>query len=182
VRLDQLSGWAGDRVEIEWRSYLLRPRPEERSLEAFTRYTGSWERPAAVEASISFNQWSGEHRPPSHSLPSSVAGKLAETYGPEAFHAFHFGLLEAYFTDNRTVSDRGVQIEVAEAAGIDGTDFAARLEREERDLTNAVIDDHNSAIESGVAGVPAVVVNDAYPITGAQELDLYQRIVDKLAD
>jgi len=150
-------------------------------MEAFAHYTKSWSRPAATEPTITFNSWSGRHQPPSHSMPSSVAGKLAESYGAEPFHAFHFGLLEAYFVDNRTVSEPDVLVDVARAAGIDGDDFGRRLDDEHRDLANAVIDDHNAAVEAGVGGVPAVVVNDAYPITGAQELDLYQRIVDKLA-
>ncbi len=181
MRLDQLAAWAGDRLQITWRSYLLRPRPEPRSLESFTRYTRSWARPAEAEPSVEFNAWSGEHDPPSHSLPTSVAGKLAERYGPEPFHRFHLALMRAYFTDNRTVSDTDVIVDVAASTGIDADEFRGRLQTDHRQLADAVIDDHNTAVESGVGGVPAVVVNDEYPITGAQDLDLYRRIVDKLA-
>ena len=35
-------------VRLEWRSFLLRPRPDpERTLEKFRAYTQSWRRPAA---------------------------------------------------------------------------------------------------------------------------------------
>lgn len=178
MRLDQLSEWAGDRLTISWRSFLLRPRPEERSVEAFTRYTGSWGRPAAMEPSITFNQWSGEHEPPSHSLPTSVAGKLAEQYGADEFDRFHHGLMEAYFTHNRTVSDTEVILDVAGSSGLPVDDFATRLADEHDTLVRAVIDDHNQAVDRGVGGVPAVVVNDSFPVTGAQDLDLYRRIVE----
>lgn len=151
-------------------------------MEKFTRYTESWARPAATETTITFNQWSGEHEPPSHSLPTSMAGKLAGEYGDEPFHTFHFGLMEAYFTDNRTVSEPAVIVEVAEASGIDGDDFRRRLGTESERLARAVIDDHNDAVNNGIGGVPAVVVNDAFPVTGAQELDFYQRLVEKLSE
>lgn len=181
MRLDQLQRWAGDRLTVTWRSFLLRPTPEQRSIDKFTEYTRSWARPESMEPGITFRQWSGEHQPPSHSLPSSVAGKLAESYGDEVFHTFHFALLEAYFSDNRTVSDLDVLVDIARASGIDGDEFGRRFVDEQSQLAEAVIDDHNEAVEHGITGVPGVMINDGFPVTGAQDLDFYQRVVSQLS-
>ncbi|MEE9414619.1 MAG: hypothetical protein V3V01_04985, partial [Acidimicrobiales bacterium] len=108
MRLDQVKSEFGAAVEIEWKAFLLRPTPEPRPMDKFIRYTESWARPAELEPAATFNQWSGEHEPPSHSLPSAIAGKVAAGFGPELFEKFHWRLLESDFTENRTVSDVAV--------------------------------------------------------------------------
>ena len=56
----------GDSLEIEWRSFLLRPRPrEKRNLASFARYTESWLRPAAEPDAPSFRVWQGSDLPQS---------------------------------------------------------------------------------------------------------------------
>src|SRR5262245_57588101 len=79
VRLRHLESRHAETVELEWRSFLLRPepRPGERSLEKFRRYTESWLRPAAEEDSGTFRVWQGDAGPPSHSVPPHVVAKAA---------------------------------------------------------------------------------------------------------
>jgi predicted DsbA family dithiol-disulfide isomerase len=176
VRLEQLAELEGDGVEIEWRSFLLRPEAEERDPEKFATYTKSWERPAGLEPAAKFNTpWSGEHAPPSHSMPAAVAGKVAMAFGPEATKAFHEALLNAYFVENRTISERSVLVEVAGEAGIDREKFGELYDAHQVPLTQRVIEDHNLAINSGVTGVPAVVVDGRYLIGGAVDVEEYQR-------
>lgn len=176
MRLEQLAELEGDGVEIEWRSFLLRPDPEERDLAKFTEYTKSWERPAGLEPDAKFNTpWSGEHAPPSYSMPAAVAGKVAATFGDEAAGAYHRGLLDAYFVENRTVSDRDVLIDIAADVGIDGDEFAGRYDDQWAPMVHRVVDDHNEAIHSGITGVPAVVVDGKYLIGGAVDVEHYQR-------
>lgn len=148
-------------------------------MEKFTKYTTSWERPASLEEKTSFTSpWTGEHEPPSHSVPPAIAGKIAETYGPEIFHRFHQLLLEAYFTHNRTVSDVDVLADIAEQAGIDANEFRQKLEEGHESLFEAVANDHNEAMESGVSGVPAVIVDDKYLVGGAVDVDHYRRVIE----
>jgi predicted DsbA family dithiol-disulfide isomerase len=178
VRLADLADELGDDIiTIEWRSFLLRPEPEDRPLEAFTRYTEKWARPAEMEPRATFNTWSGRHEPPSHSLPSSVAGKVAGTFGPEAERAFHERLFPAYFTENRTISDRGVLLDVAGEAGLDAAEFDRRWDAEEAELTKQVWRDYATAVQSGIQGVPAVVVNRRWLIPGAVDVEEYRRAV-----
>ncbi len=171
----------GDQLELEWRSFLLRPQPEPRPQEKFVAYTKSWLRPAEMEPATTFNVWATENAGPSHSMPSSIAGKLAESFGDEASFRFHRRLLEAYFTENRTVSDDQVLADVAADVGIDRTLFTERLATEARALSELVIEDHNLAVNSGITGVPAVVVNDTYLLTGAMEVEQYLRVVDRMS-
>ncbi len=149
-------------------------------MEKFAAYTQSWARPNETEAGITFTAWSGEHEPPSHSLPPAIGNKVASSFGPENWHRFHMGLMRAYFTDNRTVSDLAVMRDVAIESGIDGDAFEQRYVEQSESLTALVIQDHNEAIEVGVTGVPCVVINDTFPVMGAQELDFYRRIIDNI--
>jgi predicted DsbA family dithiol-disulfide isomerase len=183
VRLDRVAENYGDRVELSWRSFMLRPEPEERSMEAFTSYTSSWSRPAELETSITFNQWSGDHEPPSHSLPSAVAGKVAATFGPEAYQDFHLAVMAAYFTDNRTISDWDVLVDVATGVGIDGDEFARRRGLSEEGLVGEIVTEHNEAVGAGISGVPALVVGERYLVPGAVEVSQYHEVIDRfLAD
>jgi predicted DsbA family dithiol-disulfide isomerase len=177
VRLADLADELGDRITLEWRSFLLRPEPEDRPVEAFRRYTEKWARPASLEPRARFNTWSGDQSPPSHSLPSSVAGKVAESFGPAAERAFHERLFPAYFSENRTISDRGVLLDVAAEAGLDPAEFDRRWARDEDELTRAVWRDYATAVQSGIQGVPAVVVNRRWLIPGAVDVEEYRRAV-----
>lgn len=78
------------RVEIEWRSFLLRPHPRsDRSLEEFRAYTRSWLRPAQDGDGGTFRVWSTDAGPPSHSVPPHLLAKAAGELGPQAFGDVH---------------------------------------------------------------------------------------------
>jgi predicted DsbA family dithiol-disulfide isomerase len=183
VRLEQVAEEYGDRVELIWRSFMLRPEPEERPMDKFVRYTESWERPGSMEDRVTFNRWSGDHEPPSHSLPSSVAGKVAETFGPEAARRFHHGAMRAYFTDNRTISDRQVLLDIARSADIDPDEFDRRWRDDEPEYVNRVVTEHNEAIGAGITAVPSLVVGERYLVPGAVDVADYRQVIERyLAD
>lgn len=179
MRLDEIAEEYGDEVEVTWRSFLLRPEPEERTIEKFTEYTQSWKRPGSMEPRTTFNPWSGEADPPSHSMPSALAGKVAGLFGPDAYRSFHHRAMEAYFTENRTISEVEVLLDIAEEAGIDRAEFNERWQSGARLLLNDVIDDHNAAVNAGISGVPAVVVGEKYLVGGAVDADDYRQIITK---
>jgi predicted DsbA family dithiol-disulfide isomerase len=41
-----------------------------------------------------------------------------------------------------------------------------------------VMDDHNEAVSLGIGGVPAVIVDDRWKVSGAQPREVYRRIVE----
>lgn len=181
MRLEELQEQIGDRVDIEWRSFLLRPQPESRPMEQFTEYTHSWSRPAEMAPSAGFVvPWSGEHGPPSGSLGAAIAGKVAASFGDEAWERFHTGLLTAYFTEHRTISDLDVQVDVARAAGIDAEEFRHRLDDRFDEFRAEVVEEFETAQESGITGIPAVVADGRYLISGAVDTEHYVRVVEHI--
>lgn len=179
VRLHAVQRELGDRVAIDWRSYLLRPRPDPaRDLEAFRAYTQSWLRPAAEPDSGTFRVWTGDAGPPSHSVPAHLVAKAAASFGPEAFERMHEALLHAYFAENRDVSDAATLRAIWREAGLPDAGFARS---EAPALLAQTLGEHDEALALGVTGVPTVVVRgrDALVI-GAQPVAVYRRWVERL--
>lgn len=150
-------------------------------MEKFRAYTQSWLRPASLAPEVSFVPWATDHAQPSHSLPSAVAGKVAASFGAEAWDRYLPALMRAYFTDNRTISDADVQVDVARDCGLDADEFARRLAEDGEALAAQVRREHAEAIDHMVTAVPTVLVNDLLPIPGAQELDVYVNVIERIA-
>lgn len=170
----------GDRISIEWRSFLLRVEPKTQDREKFVEYTRSWLRPAEMEPRATFSVWASDAPPPSSSLPAQVAAKTMELYEPDSVFAYHRALLRAYFTDNRDISDLDVLADIAAECDVERAGFVAAYTEHNQATTRAVIEDHNSAIESGVTAVPTVVINNLMPVPGAQEVDTYQTWIERI--
>ena len=182
VRLGMLEQEYGSEVEIEWKSYLLRPEPRRpdldgSALEKFRRYTRSWERPGSEPDSGEFRVWATDESPPSHSMPPQRAAKAAARFGAPFFRSFQRSLFRAYFSENRDISS----LEHLKACWEE-----AELPEESFDDVNApeleqrVREDHREALECGSTGVPGVRLFDNPAIVvGAQPLALYRRWVDR---
>jgi predicted DsbA family dithiol-disulfide isomerase len=166
-------------LRVEWRSFLLRPQPQAgRSLEAFRAYTESWRRPAADADAGRFRVWATDEGPPSHSVPPHLVAKAAAELGQQAFHDIHERLLAAYFGDNRDITDRHTLTAIWTEAGLAPADIARASEPH---VLDAVIAEHNEAVELGITGVPAVrVAGQTAFVTGAQPYEVYRRWVEKL--
>ena len=177
MRLNEIEAEYQGEVTVEWRSYLLRPEPEARPMKKFADYTQSWKNPAELEPRATFNQWDGSSQPPSYSLPSAIAGKVAATQGPEAYRAFSDRLFKAYFTENRTISDRGVLLSVAAEAGLDRDAFDRHWIENADELKKAVFSDYVTAVESEITGVPAVVVDRTWLVPGAVDAQNYRDLI-----
>ena len=178
VRIDRLERDTPGEVEIEWRSYLLRPKPSPgRDLERFRAYTRSWSRPGAEPDSGTFRVWQGGAGPPSHSIPPQLAAKAAASLGEASFRRMHERLLRAYFAESRDITDRETLRSLWAEVGLPEEEFA-RID--DPTLLREVLAQHREAQETGVTGVPAVQLagNDAV-IVGAHPLDLYRRWVER---
>lgn len=181
VRLHRLDDAFGDRLTIEWRSYLLRPVAREgRSLERFRDYTRSWERPAAQGDGGEFQVWSSEVGPPSHSVPAHQLAKAAARVSPEAFRAMHQRLMRAYFTENRDISEVDTQRTLWRELALPEHAFEAR---DDPTILEAIHAEHQAARQAGASGVPAVQLegNDAI-VEGAHEYPLYERWVTRILE
>ena len=169
----------GESLEIEWRSFLLRPHPtEKRDLEKFVRYTHSWLRPAAEPDAPSFRVWQSSDGPPSHSVPPHLVAKAAASLGPESFREIHQRLLRAYFSENRDITAAATLRAVWREAGLPESEFARS---EAPALLEETLRQHQEAVARGVTGVPAsgVAGSDVY-VVGAHSLELYRRWIRRL--
>jgi predicted DsbA family dithiol-disulfide isomerase len=178
VRIDRLERDTPGEVEIEWRSYLLRPKPSPgRDLERFRAYTRSWSRPGAEPDSGTFRVWQGDAGPPSHSIPPQLAAKAAARLGRVSFRRMHERLLRAYFAESRDITERETLRLLWAEVGLPDDEFA-RID--DPALLREVLAQHREALEAGVTGVPAVQLagNEAV-IVGAHPLDLYRRWVER---
>ena len=176
-RLHRLADEQPD-VEVEWRSYLLRPSPGRgRDPERFRAYTQSWQRPAAEPDGAPFQPWSSDEPPPSHSVPPHRAAKAAARHGPEAFRRFHDRLLAAYFEQSRDISSESVLAELWADVGLEPARFA---EWEDPEILRQVLAEHDEAIECGATGVPSVRLADREAvITGALPYESYVQWVTR---
>lgn len=178
VRMRALEAEFGDRLVVEWRSFLLRPQPDPgRTLEKFRAYTRSWQRVAAEEPGAELRVWASDEGPPSHSVPPHLAAKAAAAVSAEGFARMHERLLRAYFTENRDITRLDTLRALWRESGLPDADFARS---EDPELLKRVIDEHNEALECGATGVPAFRMEgvDAV-ITGAQPVELFRRWIGR---
>ena len=134
----------GDRLEVEWRSYLLIPEKRDRTLEKFRQYTQSWLKVASDKPGGSFQTWSTQEQPPSHSIPPHLVAKAAAQVDESAFELVHDALLTAYFVENRDISAETTLKSIWVQAGLDEAQLSTS-----QDPTHlkSVIDEHNEACQ-----------------------------------
>ena len=167
ARLWRLEAEHPGQVEFEWRSYLLRARPEPlpRDPEKFRAYTRGWLRIAAEPDAPEFRAWSGDAAPPSHSLPAQVVSKAALDLGDTAYRALQRRMFPAYFTESRDISSEAVLREIWAEAALAADSFP---KLGDADLVARVHADHEQAHEEGATGVPALRrAQDPHAIVGA---------------
>lgn len=168
-------------VQVEWRSYLLRPTPDpRRSLEKFREYTRSWLRPAAEPDAGTFRVWQSDAGPPSHSLPPHLVAKAAASLGEDAFARVHAALLHAYFAESRDITDQATLRDLWGACGLPADEFARA---EEPRFLEQTLAEHADALRLGVNGVPAVRIagSDAF-VTGAFPIATYRRWIERVRE
>jgi predicted DsbA family dithiol-disulfide isomerase len=168
----------GDEVSVVHRSFELHPRGParvERSMEeaVAVKYgigraqaRSGHERMAALgrEAGIdfAFDRVQLANTFDAHRLAQAARGSPSED-------ALVEGLFAAYFTDGRLLSDPEVLADVAVAAGLDALRVRAVLGGSA--YGQAVRADEATAEEMGVTGVPFFLINGAWPIPGAQDVE-----------
>jgi predicted DsbA family dithiol-disulfide isomerase len=178
TRLHRLREEFDGRVAVEWRSYLLRPHPgSARSLDEFKYYTRSWARPAAEPDAPTFRPWESDAGPPSHSMPPHLVAKAAATLGADAFDRMHARLLDAYFGQNRDITDAATLLALWDEAGLPADAFARAGDQA---LVETIVREHNEAVSIGLSGVPAVqLLGSDVAIPGALPYESYRRWVER---
>ena len=132
-----------------------------------------------MEKEAVFRAWSTNEGPPSHSVPPHLAAKAAARLSPEAFEKYHDRLMIAYFTENRNITAEDVLREIWDSLGLPPEAF--RLS-EEKDILQEVLAEHNEAVDLGLTGVPAVIMDGLpFPMIGVQNDEVYYRLIKQAA-
>lgn len=87
-------------------------------------------------------------------------------------------LFSAHFTDQRNLSDDAVLADVAADIGLDRDEALAVLT--DQRFAQAVRDAERFWVQQGIQGVPAVVLDRKYLVTGAQGVDNYTNILQEM--
>ena len=185
VRLRRLETEYAGQLELEWRSYLLRPEPRtfsdpKAALEKFRSYSEGWLRVGEDGEGDggTFQVWSSDAGPPVSSIPAHGVSKAARALGPDAFGAMHDRLLRAYFGESQDISSPGgVEGRCGRNSAFPekGFDLASQPE-----TVMQIRSEFRGAQEAGATGVPAVQLegNPAI-IVGAHPSSLYRRWIER---
>jgi predicted DsbA family dithiol-disulfide isomerase len=179
--LERIREEYGDRVEIDWRAFELRPEPVP-TLDPDGEYLHTtWNAsvyPMAERRGMTL-------RLPPVQPRSRRALEAAEFAREEGrFGAMHRALFRAFFEDGRDLDDLEVLLDVGGSVGLDQEELRAALE--EGRYTDKVLADERQAQETGISGVPALLVGpheallgEAEVVSGAQPYELVRAAVER---
>ena len=165
-------------VQIRWRSYELRPAgsppisPDYRARIEAGR--PQMEQMARERYGLELN--TGPFG--IDSRPALVGAKFAEAQG--VGEAFHDAVFRAYWQDAQNIEDLDVLAELATAVGLDRDQFLAALD--DPHYQGAMLADVQQAFQFGLGGVPALVYNNKYLVSGAQPYELLAEVAEKAAE
>ena len=180
MRLDRLKEKYGDRIDIEWKAFMLRTGPRDWAREDFLNYTNSWMRPKEMEPELDFTVWATDDPQPHSSIEAHVAFKVLEELAPDNAKAFHDRIMRAYFVENRDISNAAFLTELAVDVGVDAGAFEEAMKNRAEAMTELVFAEHASAQQHGVSGIPTVIFENQYAVSGAQSQETYEDIIDKI--
>lgn len=111
-----------------------------------------------------------------NSRPALIGAKYAEVQG--IGDAYHDAVFAAYWQEAKNIEDRDVLADVAAQVGLSRDAFLDALSDET--LAEQVTADIEQAFAYGLSGVPALVFNDKYLVTGAQPYELLEQVVTQV--
>lgn len=156
-------------TEVVHKSFLLVPEPRERS---FTAYHLQHRQAAQEMTGLPFDLPAVGSPYPRSSFPAQEASQWVARHAPGAFAEFNLALFEAFFGETRDIGDPLVLADLVRRFDLSGEELLTALG--EGSMQDAVFDDHVSALERGITGIPAVLIGDAV-ISGAVPYEQYQQ-------
>jgi predicted DsbA family dithiol-disulfide isomerase len=111
-------------------------------------------------------------------LAHEASEHVTEHETPEIAWAFHRAMFKAYFTDLEDVAQKDLLLRVAAESGVAVEPLREALE--DRRYQEQVLDALNWARQIGVTGVPTFVVDEKYGVVGAQDLAVFQGMMEHL--
>jgi predicted DsbA family dithiol-disulfide isomerase len=174
--LERVQGELGHGVEIDWRSFELRPEPEPTlnpNAEYLHRVWNQSVYPMAQERGMVMKLPPVQPR----SRKAHEAAEFARQSG--RLDAMNNALFKAFFEDGRDLADIEVLLDIGQSVGLGAGELREALTSGRYE--QRVIEDQQLARQIGISGVPALIVTagaQAYLVSGAQP---YEAVKDVIA-
>lgn len=94
-------------------------------------------------------------------------------------HTLKMALFQAFFTDRRPIGSIGELSVIAGETGLDGAEAEQALQ--EGRFADIVRREENTWLSRGIRGVPAMIFNQQYMVTGAQGVSNYREILAQVS-
>jgi len=163
-------------VAVEWHSYMLRP-PGTPPIDNRTR---AWfEQKSAEFRAMALERFGLKIRQGPFgidSLPALIGEKYAELHGKGK--EYHRAVQDAYWFNAENIEEQTVLRRLAESVGLDGDDFLAALNNPA--LHADVMRDMHEAVMMGIRGVPALIFQRKFLVSGAQPYDVLAQVVEEI--
>lgn len=176
-------------IEVEFRAYQLDPTAPVGAptpvVEAYAKKFGGTERAeqilshvtrVAAEDDIEFNMDKALRA--NTILCHRALHWTLITYGAEKQNHFKEKLLLAYFTNGEDVGD--IDTVVATAASLDFDSTALRVWLDSGKGNTDVRADLQNALDMEISGVPCFVIDGKYMIPGAQDVDVFVQVLERV--
>jgi predicted DsbA family dithiol-disulfide isomerase len=174
--LERVRADLGETIEIDWRSFELRPEPEptlDPNAEYLHRVWNQSVYPMAQERGLHMMKL-----PPVQ--PRSRKAHEAAEYAREMglLDAMNHALFKAFFQDGRDLADLEVLVDIGRSVGLDEDGLREALDSGRH--AERVLEDEQLARQIGISGVPALIVTagaQAYLVSGAQPYETVMSVI-----
>ena len=177
-------------VEIVFRPYQLDPTAQpgrsQPVVEAYAKKFGGPERAEEIlrhVTSVAAGDGIDFHMDRALRANTLLAHRLlwfAEQRSADLQIALKERLLRAYFSDGLDIGDASVLADCAAEVGLDRDEVVTFIAGD--DGRGEVMEALAFAASNGITAVPTYVFNEQWAVPGAQEVDLFERVLDKLLD
>ncbi len=168
-------------VQVQFRAYELRPEgappiPPEVQAQYRERLAAGWPRVQQMARERFGLELKRMDDPQPHPTRlAHIGARYALAHGQG--EAYHRAVFRAHWQQLRDISAVATLVEIARAVGLDEAGFRAALENP--DYRAEVEADEYWAYQQNLSGVPAFIFAERYLVSGAQPVELLQKVVDR---
>ena len=175
-------------VEVEWRPFQLYPETPKEGVnrkEAMKRKFGGGRQGREIAKTIEHNgaavgirfNFEAQEKTP-NTLDSHRLIRWSKSAGCQ--DAVVEALFRGYFIEGRDIGDPEVLTAIAEESGMDASIVSDLLKTDADE--SAIRAQDIEARELGIAGVPAFIFNEKFTVGGAQDVETFVRIMNKVIE
>ncbi len=166
-------------IDVAWKAFELRPEggpPPDPSYRA--KVESGWPRVQGMGREYGLNMQS--FRFGINTRAAHQAYKIVQGMVPEQADAYNSAIFRAYFQDGQDISKPDTLVALAEELGLDSA--ALRAGFQQGTMLDEVIQEEQTAYQSGITGVPAFVFMDKYLVSGVHPPENLRAIIQQIRD